>query len=94
MAKEVGEEESNDEEAWEGWREESESSDDSSDSGGWVDVESDGEGHLSISDGDGDGEDEENRGKVPENVGSTTGTNQTSTLATSKVCHARLLTNG
>ena len=52
--KAFGEEESDDEEVWEGWEVESESSDDSSDSGAWTDVESDGEDHLSISDGDGE----------------------------------------
>ena len=59
--------------------------------GGWIDVESDGEDHLSISDGD--GEDEESRERVPENDGSTTDANRTSTLATIHVCYAHLLTN-
>jgi protein SDA1 len=66
---------------------ESESSD-SSDSGGWIDVESDGEDHLSVSDGD--GEDEKNREKLPENDGPTIDANRTSTLATTKVCYAHL----
>jgi protein SDA1 len=77
-------EEKDDEEAWEGWEVESESSDDSSDSGGWIEVESDGGDHLNISDSDGEGE--KSGEKLQENDGSATDANRTSTLATTKVC--------
>src|SRR6266702_1001508 len=77
-----GEEE--DEKAWDGWELESESSDDTSDSGGWIDVESDGGDHLSVSDSE--DEDKKSNGKLPENEGPSTEANRTSTLATTKVC--------
>jgi len=77
-----------DEEAWEGWEMVSVSSDDSSDSGGWIDVESDGEDHLSLSDSD--GEDEKGKEKPPEDDGPVNDTNRTSALATTKMCHTYL----
>jgi len=67
---------------------ESASSDDSSDSGGWIDVESDGEDHLSLSDSD--GEDEKGKEKPPENDGPVNDANRTSARATTKVCYAYL----
>jgi protein SDA1 len=75
--------EEDDENAWEGWELESESSDHSSDSGGWIDVESDGD-HLNISDSE--DEDKKNIGKPAANEAPPTETNRTSTLATTKVC--------
>jgi protein SDA1 len=80
-----GEGDDDDEKAWEGWEIEPESSDDSSDSGGWIDVQSDGEDNLSISDSD--GENEKGKEKHPENDGSVNDANRTSTLATTKVCY-------
>ncbi|KAI9440476.1 protein required for actin cytoskeleton organization and cell cycle progression [Lactarius indigo] len=77
----IGEED--DENAWEGWELESESSDDSSDSGGWIDVESDGGDHLSVSDSE--DEDKKSDGKLPANEESSTDPNRTSTLATTKI---------
>ncbi|KAH9004634.1 protein required for actin cytoskeleton organization and cell cycle progression [Lactarius hatsudake] len=68
---------------WEGWELESASSDDSSDSGGWIDVESDGGDHLSVSDSE--DEDKKSVGKLPPNEGSSTDANRTSTLATTKI---------
>lgn len=78
-----GEEEDN-ENAWEGWELESESSDDSSDSGGWIDVESDGGDHLNISDSEDEGK--KSHGKTAANEALSTEANRTSTLATTKVC--------
>ncbi|KAH9072189.1 protein required for actin cytoskeleton organization and cell cycle progression [Lactarius deliciosus] len=72
-----------DENDWEGWELESASSDDSSDSGGWIDVESDGGDHLSVSDSE--DEDKKSDGKLPPNEGSSTDANRTSTLATTKI---------
>ncbi|KAH8978070.1 protein required for actin cytoskeleton organization and cell cycle progression [Lactarius akahatsu] len=72
-----------DENDWEGWELESASSDDSSDSGGWIDVESDGGDHLSVSDSE--DEDKKSDGKLPPNEESSTDANRTSTLATTKI---------
>ena len=66
----------------------SDSSDDSSDSGGWIDVESDGEDHLSFSDSDGEGG--KGKEKPPDNDGVVNDANRTSTLATTKVRYAYL----
>lgn len=81
-----GEEE---DEAWEGWEIGSESSDDSSDSGGWIDIESDGEDHLNVSDSD--AEDGKNGDKLRKDDGSPGDVNRTSTLATTKVCGRAIL---
>ncbi|KAN0105324.1 protein required for actin cytoskeleton organization and cell cycle progression [Russula decolorans] len=72
-----------DDEAWEGWEIGSESSDDSLDSGGWIDVESDGGDHLNVSDsGDEDGKNGDKLRKIDESAGDV---NRTSTLATTKI---------
>ncbi|KAI0272597.1 SDA1-domain-containing protein [Gloeopeniophorella convolvens] len=77
-----GDEEEDEEKAWEGWEMESDSSEDSSSSGGWVDVESDGEDHLSIS----DSEDEKEKKDDPSaKAGPSTNANRISTLATTKI---------
>ncbi|KAH9066597.1 protein required for actin cytoskeleton organization and cell cycle progression [Lactarius vividus] len=73
-----------DENDWEGWELESASSDDSSDSGGWIDVESDGGDHLSVSDSEDEGK-KKSDGKLPPNEGSSTDANRTSTLATTRI---------
>jgi protein SDA1 len=54
------------------------------DSGGWIDVESDGGDHLNVSDsGDEDGKNGDKLRKIDESAGDV---NRTSTLATTKVC--------
>jgi protein SDA1 len=65
------------------------SSDGSSDSGGWIDVESDGEDHLSLSDSG--GEDEKGKAEPLENDGPVNDANRTSALATTKVRYTYLL---
>jgi protein SDA1 len=67
---------------------ESASSNDSSDSGGWIDVESDGEDHLDLSDSG--GEDEKVKEKPLEKDGPINDANRTSALATTKVCYVYL----
>lgn len=62
---ESGDDEEDDEAAWEGWDVESDSSDSSSESGDWINVPSDGEDHLSLS----DSEDEDGKKKKKNSKG-------------------------
>jgi len=64
---------------------ESDSSDSSSDSGGWIDVESDGGDHLNLSDSD--DEDKKDRDELTKPDEPAIDANRTSTLATTKVCY-------
>ena len=60
---ESGEEDEDNEAAWEGWDLESDSSEESDDSGGWIDVESDGDEELEISDSEDEGGKQEKKTK-------------------------------
>ncbi|EIM80619.1 protein required for actin cytoskeleton organization and cell cycle progression [Stereum hirsutum FP-91666 SS1] len=67
---ESGDDEEDDEAAWEGWDVESDSSDSSSESGDWINVPSDGEDHLSLSDSeDEDGKKKKKNSKGKANAG-------------------------
>ena len=52
-----------DEAAWQGWDLESDSSEESDESGGWIDVESDGSEDLEISDSEDEGDTKDAKGK-------------------------------
>lgn len=87
-----GEENDKDDEAgWEGWDVESDSSEDSSESGGWIDVHSDGDDDLDISDSDDEGEKSKNKGKGRDKADAEASTpgeepiTRISSLATTKV---------
>lgn len=92
---ESGDENEDDEGAWEGWDLESDSSDSSSDSGEWINVSSDGEDHISMSDSEDEDDKKSSKGKGMEkadgeeevqDTATEPEVNRISSLATTKAC--------